>query len=175
MPFTIWNKSQKNRFCPVFSDSMAHSYSQIYTFILYSAVIGFVFGCVYDALRLIRTAFYMAGKKVLTNVIYFTCDVLFFIIIAVASAIFIFHVNNGRIRGIAIFGSLAGFTVYYNTVGRLTSAVYRYIIKGVYRVLRFIWETVLLAIWHFCVGVGDSIYTRRHLKRRIRSFKRKGC
>ncbi len=154
---------------------MADSYAQIYTFILYSAFIGFALGVVYDAFRIIRRAFYIAGNRAVTNMVYFICDILFFIIAAVVSAIFIFHVNNGRIRGIALFGSLVGFVLYYNTLGRLVSAVTDLIIKTLYRILRLIKEAVLLPIWRFTVGLADIIYTTRQTKRRIRSFKRKGC
>ncbi|MBQ3182145.1 MAG: spore cortex biosynthesis protein YabQ [Clostridia bacterium] len=154
---------------------MAFGYAQIYTFILYSVFIGFGLGVVYDAFRIIRRAFYIAGKGIVTDIVYFISDILFFIIAAVVSAIFIFHVNNGRIRGIALFGSFMGFVLYYNTVGRLVCAVSDLIIRSVYRTLKFILKAVLLPIWRFAAGVADSIYTLRQTKRRIRRFKRKGC
>ncbi len=154
---------------------MAFSYAQIYTFILYAVFIGFALGVVYDAFRIIRRAFYIAGKGIITHIVYFICDILFFAVAAVVSAIFIFHVNNGRIRGIALFGSLMGFVVYYNTVGRLVGAVSDLIIRTVYRILRFIMESILFPVWRFTVGTLDSIYTHRQTRRRIRRFKRKGC
>ena len=154
---------------------MAAGYAQIYTFILYSVFVGFALGTVYDIFRIIRRAFYIAGKGVVTDIIYFICDILFFVIAAAVSAIFIFHVNNGRIRGIALFGSFAGFTLYYNTVGRLVCAVSDLIIRTVYRILKFIKDALLLPLRRFAAGTADCIYTARQTARRIRRFKRKGC
>ncbi len=154
---------------------MAYSYAQIYTFILYSALVGFALGAVYDIFRIIRIAFHMSGRAGITDVVYFVCDILFFVIAAIVSAIFIFHVNNGRIRGIALFSSLAGFMMYYHTVGRLVTMLSGLIIRTVYRILRLIFGAVLLPVWRFTVGVSDIIYTQRQTKRRIRKFKRKGC
>jgi len=154
---------------------MGDNYAQIYTFILYSVFIGFALGTVYDLLRIIRIAFYNAGRGIITDIVYFICDLLFFIIAAALSAIFIFHVNNGRIRGIALFASLLGFTLYYHTVGRLVSAVSGFIIRTVYRILRFIPRVLFFPIVRFFRSVGDGIYTYIKTKRRIRRFKRKGC
>lgn len=154
---------------------MASSYAQIYTFILYSVFIGFGLGVVYELFRIIRRAFCIAGKRVVTDIVYFICDILFFIIAAIVSAIFIFYVNNGRIRGIALFGSFAGFVLYYNTLGRLVSMITDLIIRTVYRILRLVFERVLLPILRFAAGVADGIYTSRQIGRRIRRFKRKGC
>lgn len=154
---------------------MAESYTQIYTFILYSVCIGFALGTVYDVFRILRTAFNMAGNRIATDIIYFICDILFFIIAAIVSAIFIFYVNNGRIRGIALLGSLAGFVLYYNTVGRLVAALTGLIIRTVYRILHFILEAVLLPVCCYFADAADSIYSYRQKKNRIRRFKRKGC
>lgn len=154
---------------------MASSYAQIYTFILYSVFVGFGLGTVYEVFRIIRRAFCIAGKGVVTDIAYFVCDVTFFIIAAAISAIFIFHVNNGRIRGIALFGSFAGFVLYYNTLGRLVSMITDLIIRTVYHILKLVSACLLVPLWRFAVGTADGIYTARQRERRIRRFKRKGC
>ena len=154
---------------------MADSYAQIYTFIFYSVLIGALLGAVYDVFRIIRIAFDTAGRGIVTDIVYFICDVMFFIIAAIGSAIFIFHVNNGRIRGIALFGSLVGFLLYYNTAGRLVSAVSGLIIAALYRVLRFVRDIILFSLLRLFKGIGDAVYSRRQTGRRIRRFKKKGC
>lgn len=81
------------------------------------------------------------------NIVVFVCDILFFISAACISAIFIFHVNNGNIRGIALFGSLVGFIIYYNTAGRLVTKISGFIIRGVYSVVMFMLSKILMPMY----------------------------
>ena len=165
---------------------MADNYGQVYTFILYSLFIGVLLGVIYDVFRIVRMAFTVPGivadiyrprkhrSRLAVNVIVFVCDILFFVVAAVISAIFIFHANNGRIRGIALFGSLVGFAVYYNTVGRLVTLISGGIISAVCHMFHFIVCSIILPIWRAWVGLCDLIYTHRRTRSMIRSFKRKG-
>ncbi len=144
---------------------MGDTYDQVYTFILYAVLIGMALGVIYDVFRIIRMWVSVPGiisdrKKekehkstFFVNTVVFICDILFFLITAVISAIFIFHVNNGRIRGIALAGSLLGFVAYYNTVGRLVTMISGFIIRGVYFIFRFILNGIILP----CVGFLKKI------------------
>lgn len=177
---------------------MADNYNQIYTYIFYAVGIGVLIGGIYDIFRIIRMVFTLPGiisdadiavehrSRLCVDLVVFLCDILFFLVAAVVSAIFIFYVNNGRIRGIALFGSLLGFTAYYNTVGRLVTHISGNIIRGIYFVIRFIRNRILLPIFRgilftvkYCIkklGLWrEMIYTRRCTKRMIKRFKRKGC
>ncbi len=166
---------------------MADNYSQIYSFILYSLVIGVLLGTVYDVFRIIRMAFTVPGivadiyrgrrhrSRFTVNVIVFICDILFFVVAAVISAIFIFYANNGRIRGIALFGSLVGFALYYNTVGRLVTLIAGSVIRAVCYTFHFIGHRILVPVFSALSGLSDLIYTHRRTRRHIRSFKKKGC
>ena len=154
---------------------MAQNYSGLYVFILYSAVIGFLLGAVYEFFRIIRTAARMTGKKAVTNTVYFICDILFFIIAAVISAIFIFYVNNGRIHGIALAGSLLGFLLYYNTVGRLVSLVSGLLIRTLWRFLRLLVSVTVIPMIGLYRNITDRIYSRTVTRRKIKNFKKKGC
>lgn len=154
---------------------MADNYGQIYTFVLYSALIGMLIGTVYDVFGFIRIAYDTFGKRIARNIAYFVCDILFFTFAAVISAIFIFHVNNGRIRGIALLGSLIGFVVYYHTLGRIIRWMSRLAVKGIRILLVFISKRIITPVRHMFSDLCDYAYTRRMTRRRIRSFKRKGC
>ena len=122
-------------------------------------------------------------NSILTDIVVFMCDVLFFILAACVSAVFIFHVNNGNIRGIALTGSLVGFIIYYNSVGRLVTLVSTFIIKGIYFIIRFILKRVLLpllnsicrfftfALRSFC-KLDSYLFTKRTVRRMILSAKR---
>lgn len=143
---------------------MGDNYNQIYTFILYSSIVGFALGVLYDVFRLIRMTVYMPLELMreldkqkkhsdfFVNTVVFICDILYLLISAVICAIFIFHVNDGRIRGIALFGSLIGFILYYNTIGRLVTLIARGIIKSVYMTLRFIRHRLIVPVIRFAAG-----------------------
>lgn len=160
--------------------------------------IGVLIGGIYDVFRIIRMAITLPGiisdaegarehrSRLFVDLTVFLCDILFFLAAAVVSAIFIFYVNNGRIRGIALFGSLLGFVAYYNTVGRLVTLVSGSIIRGIYFIIRFVRNRILLPIFRGTVFAvkylvkklglwRDIIYTRRRTQRMIKRFKRKGC
>lgn len=169
---------------------MAYNYSDIYPFIAYSTAIGILLGVIYDFFRIIRMAFILKSKGersgFLINCVVFICDVTFFIISAVICAIFIFYVNNGRIRGIAIFGSLIGFIAYYNTVGRLVTSVSGALIRGICYILTFTANNVLMpvirgifkSLTYIVKRISDFInyiYTVRQTVRIIKRFKKKGC
>lgn len=176
---------------------MADNYRQIYTYIFYSVGIGVLIGGIYDIFRMIRMVFTLPGiisderregrhrSRLCVDFIVFLCDLLFFLAAAVVSAIFIFYVNNGRIRGIALFGSLLGFIAYYNSIGRLVSLISGSIIRGIYRVIFFIRKRILLPIFKatvfifkYCIGklilCREILYTRRRCRAVIKRFKKKG-
>lgn len=175
---------------------MGDRYNEIYTFILYSFILGFGFGVLYDFFRIIRMAITVPGilysrdkgvkprRRISVNLTVFVCDILFFVIAACITAIFIFHVNNGNIRGIAIFGSLIGFILYYNTVGRLVTLVSHLFIRCFYYFVVFIIRRVILPLagfvilcikWLFMLArdISNTVYTRR-CTRRILAWARRG-
>ncbi|MBE6574321.1 MAG: hypothetical protein E7652_08000 [Ruminococcaceae bacterium] len=174
---------------------MGDRYNEIYAFILYSCILGFTFGALYDFFRIIRMAVSVPGilysremgrkykNSFAVNTVVFICDILFFVIAACITAIFIFHANNGNIRGIALFGSLIGFIVYYNTVGRLVTMISGFIIRSVYYTVNFIIKKVILpilffilhiikCIWYTVIDVTDLIYTKRCMSRIVSASKK---
>lgn len=174
---------------------MGDRYNQIYSYILYSVVLGFGFGALYDFFRIIRMAFCVPGiikanrknngvkYSLPVNIIVFICDILFFLCAACITVIFVFHANNGNIRGIALTGSLIGFIIYYNTVGRLVTMVAAYIIKAVYYfagfILRRIFIPLLKLVYNafafaiaLLVGLDAYLYTQRSKRRIIHAAKR---
>ena len=154
---------------------MADNYSQIYSFIFYSALLGMALGVVYDLFGILRIACDGSRKGRGRYIGYFICDLLFFILAAPLSAIFIFHVNNGRIRGIALMSSLLGFALYYHTLGRLTRALRRLVLRIIGLLTGFILKRILAPAGRALALMSDLRYTRRVSRRMLRSFKRKGC
>ena len=174
---------------------MADSYDQIYTYILYAFTVGIGIGVIYDLFRIVRMAFtmpwVMSAKYKKTayksrfgvDMAVFICDVLFFVITAAISAIFIFYVNNGRIRGIALTGSLVGFILYYNTLGRLVTLISGGILRFFYAsiaffVTRLLWPTAsfisgcLRRVIYLVCYLDRELYTLRDMRRQIKIVKK---
>ena len=122
---------------------------------LYAIFLGFIIGAVYDVFRITRVAFgvryrktaavrhrnkklplisrvsFIRGKKIVDgarNVLVICGDVLFSLVAAVLVSVFIYRYNYGIIRWYVFAGVLAGFTVYYNTVGRVVIYISDFII-----------------------------------------------
>ncbi|MDR3552244.1 MAG: spore cortex biosynthesis protein YabQ [Clostridia bacterium] len=74
---------------------------------------GMALGAVYDLFRIFRIAV-PCGKAVV-----FIQDVLFWMICAVSSFLFLLYMNTGEIRLFIILGELIGATLYYFTLGVL--------------------------------------------------------
>jgi len=100
--------------------------------LLYSLFIGVFLAIVYDVFRIRRLAyrtrasFSDKSKKItsrkenmIESTLIFFEDVLFALIASVVVCIFIFYMNRGQFRGIALVGTFLGFLAYYFTVGRL--------------------------------------------------------
>ncbi len=167
---------------------MADRYVQIYAFLAYSVVLGFALGVVYDVFRIIRMMFCVPSLMIsrelkgrertglLANTVVFVCDILFFLVSACICAIFIFHANHGRVRGIALFASLIGFIIYYNTVGRLITLVSGAVIRGIYYAVRFALKKILIPLFLFAikpVGVVKEGFVKLFKKIRLPKFKPK--
>lgn len=86
-------------------------YSQLILF-LSAVVFSLIVGIEYDFFRIFRVVF-TSGKTVV-----FFEDLIFFILCAVEFLIFCFFFANGEIRLYVVLVCVAGFSLYYLTVGR---------------------------------------------------------
>ena len=68
-------------------------------------------------------------KNRLTNVIIFIEDLLFFVILAFVFTIFLYQANFGQPRLYIYIASVAGFVLYYNTIGRIVAAMSRIVVS----------------------------------------------
>ena len=105
--------------------------SRLAEMLAYSFVLGVFLGVVYDIFRIRRLIFccekntkahssiFHRQRMFIEEIVIFIEDVLFWFISAVSMCIFIYYVNSGRFRGVAIFGAVIGFFVYYKTIGKV--------------------------------------------------------
>lgn len=191
----IWSNARVRDSCQDCSHRMGDRYNEIYTFIMYSFILGFGFGLLYDFFRIIRMTVTVpeilysrdkgvkSRRRITVDLTVFVCDILFFVSAACITAIFIFHVNNGNIRGIALFGSLIGFILYYNTVGRLITLISHLLIRCCYYLIVFVIRRVIgpmIGFGYACIKklfvfvseTADALYTYRCIRRIISSAKR---
>lgn len=120
--------------------------------LLGSIFVGVLLGVVYDFFRIRRISYSSGAKndrsinkirdRIECFIIFFE-DVLYAVICSVVLSIFIFYMNSGRLRGIAIIGSLLGFWLYYNTVGKLVVFCSERIIRFIRYILRKIYSIFL--------------------------------
>ncbi|MGM9646338.1 MAG: spore cortex biosynthesis protein YabQ [Eubacteriales bacterium] len=55
-------------------------------------------------------------------------DILYFLLITPMAVVFTYQVNDGNIRWYLLFGMVAGFALYYFTVGKIIISVSEYIV-----------------------------------------------
>ena len=95
---------------------------------LLSCLLGVGLGALYDVFRILRLAFWH-GKIIIS-----IQDIIFFILAAVSSFLFMLFRCEGQLRFYVLLGELLGFIVYYFTVGFLVIRMSKciiYLIKNI--------------------------------------------
>ena len=105
---------------------------------LWSVCVGGLLGVCYDVFRIIRIA--VPGGKALI----FLQDLIFFLIAAIVSFLFLLANNQGVIRGYLLAGELLGFVLYYFTVGSLVYKAASAIINLMKKILRVLLRPFVL-------------------------------
>ena len=103
--------------------------SQQCRYFLYSIIFGIVLAVIYDIFRIIRIAFKHSA------IVVFFEDILYCLIWTLSLIMLIFCANYGVIRWFSLFGSIAGFYIYYNTIGRIVISLANVIISFIKKVI----------------------------------------
>ncbi len=111
-------------------------------------------------------------RSVILQILLFFEDILFFLIAGCVIALLLYYTNDGQFRGMAVFGVVCGFVLYYFTVGRLVISVSRilvFVIKAVlaYMVLFAAFPSALLfkALKLVAQKIHGRLRTVRYKKR----------
>ncbi len=114
---------------------------------LLSLGLGFIFGIVYDTLRIIRLC--ISSKKIVIIVF----DILYCILFCFSFFIFLLMVNEGQFRFYLLLGSLVGFLVYYFSLGAIIFSFSRFLtefikkcVKRIFAVLLFPFQWIFVRI-----------------------------
>jgi len=155
---------------------------QLFVLLMYSMVMGGVLGVLYDVFRIFRIAFSSdsEGKirrrhkhaDFIIRGLIFVQDILFWIIAAIFTVIFVFMANTGQVRLFALGAQFAGFLVYHFTLGKLVMRISDKIIRGIKFVLRMLNEYVIIPIVRLLVFLYDKLYKIVERKIMIRYTKR---
>ena len=92
---------------------------------------GFILGLIYDIFRLIRVLIIKNSKAVIAQ------DVIYFLLCAVLTFVFLLVINNGRFRFNILLALVIGFVVYYVTLGRFVGAATVFFVKRIKKALYF--------------------------------------
>lgn len=115
--------------------------------IVYSVILGLIFGGIYDIIRitqvLCRVVSYSGAKGsgycVMKKgkpaaVVFAVTDSLFMLSVCVIFSLFTYAADNGHFRMFMLVAALCGFVLYYNTLGRLvmlvSDAIARFLVKA---------------------------------------------
>lgn len=173
---------------------MEISQTQYLYIILYSLIIGFSLGIIYDIFRIRRIAFNTreikngSKRAFIEGIVIFFEDIAFSIFTGLALTVFIFHANEGKIRWFSIIFAAVGFFIYYFTLGKLVMMFSEFIIRCIRIFISFVVHRILipcvlflsfilLKMLHFIVYLlnkfavlFDKITVKRYTKKQIRTY-----
>ncbi len=90
---------------------------------------GFLLGIVYDAFRIVRIV--VTGRKKG----YLGFDLVYVVVCSFLSFLFFLTVNDGKLRGYAVFALLLGWLVYYFSLGSVVMKLSDIIIGAIRRIV----------------------------------------
>jgi len=139
---------------------------------LYAFAVGIGLGALYDVFRICRA---VRGNVRLNTLWIFVEDILYALLCAVVVIIFVFHVNQGRIRGFMLLAAGAGFRLYYVTLGRLMMGLAERIAAGIRWIFGQVSGLLLVPLrWlkRMVIGWLRKWYTRQLMRRMLRLAER---
>lgn len=157
---------------------MEYTFYEQSTAFLYSILLGVALALVYEPLKIMRISIFK--KKFATVVI----DILFMLLVTVATFLFALAFLNGSVRFYMILGEIVGFSLFYFTFGKLlekillpTISFVKGIIAKIINVLKKIIKNLLKILYKVLYNVGEKIYKfvsffKNHFKSRNRSKKK---
>ena len=136
-----------------------------------AAGLGFLFGLVFDILRVLRETFRFSAVAV------FAQDVLFCVASALVLFFFLLPITGGEVRGYLLCGVLAGAVAYVSTVGRALPRLGRFCRRGICRLaapLKKLSGRLKSKIRAVCVRIGAPLLAcGRFCAKKVKNFVKK--
>jgi len=116
------------------------SVTEQFVIFLFSILMGVILGIIYSVFKVFRMIFKMSIVQV------FFLDIFYFIFSSILTFLFIIAVSTGEIRLFIIAGEIAGFFIYYITLGNLLTRFIVFIMKITRKIVFKIKKIVILII-----------------------------
>lgn len=152
---------------------------------VYAALMGLALGGAYDLFRFLRvlsgeslTETEQGSKSLFRAILRFFADLVFALVTALSLILLCYYANDGQFRGSALWGTVGGFFVYMQTVGRLTAKGMEAITKWLKSFVRWLFFLVIRPLLRvgrftakatrllFSVTAGRLIQKRREARTR---------
>lgn len=109
------------------------------TLLFFEAILlGMILALFFDIFRILRIGFNFPMGVIILE------DVLFFIVSAVITYLFMLSTIYGQVRGFIIIGETMGFVIYYFTIGKLVISASKVIINIVKKILILLFKIFIL-------------------------------
>lgn len=123
--------------------------------ILYSLLMGLIFGAGYDIIRIIHI---MLGKVWFRQPVIFLLDLAYMLALTCCYSVFTYAFNNGMHRMFIVMPTVLGFIAYYNTIGRVVIYFSEVIIRFIRTVIHYVIVVPLGFIWRMTKYVFVWLY-----------------
>ncbi|MBE6617277.1 MAG: hypothetical protein E7627_04985 [Ruminococcaceae bacterium] len=136
--------------------------------VVYSLILGLIFGAVYDIIRLIhivcKIASYSGGQKfskkgVLPFFAFFLFDFIYAIVVTIAFSVFVYWTNRGDFRWFLAAGAALGFAVYIFTFGRVVMYFSEKLVRLIGWVIHYIVGVPVRFVFRLAKRAGKWIYS----------------
>ncbi len=138
--------------------------SQLQVF-LYSVGFGFILGFIYDIFRIVRTLIIKNNNAVPVQ------DIVYFLLCAVLTFLFLLVVNNGNFRFNILVALILGFAVYYLSLGRFFADFVISFSKRIIKSANVI-AGLITTPYRFVAALFEKIY--RKLPENLKNIKNSG-
>lgn len=131
---------------------------------------GFVLGALYDLFRIWRILF-RSGRRAV-----FFQDVFYLFLASLLTFLLSLSVSLGEVRFYLVAGEVAGWLLYYFSVGFVTVRFFRFAVKFLERFFFAPLEKLLLALWNILkkIAVFFVKFIKKVFSKRKNSLKRRG-
>lgn len=126
---------------------------------LLSLGFGFIMGIFYDLFRIVRIS--ISSGKIAT----IFSDILYCIFLCFSLMLFCLTVNEGEIRLYILLGSLAGFFVYYFSLGVIIFSFSEKLISTIKRIIKSVFKVILYP-FRLIFGILRKLFNKISLKSR---------
>ena len=145
-------------------------------FFLVSCLVGAGLGALYDFFRVLRVAVWSPKWIVVAE------DLLYFILCAVITFLYMAGYAQGQVRGYILIGELLGWILYYFTIGKLVIQlskglirIVRAIVQTIWKVFTFPFRTLWKVIRKFAQStraffVKHAVFSRKQKKERKKAL-----